>query len=239
MLRFLRIVESFLKLNVRNLVVGNDLWKIDIPTCVTRSGVNTVSRGIKFGLLTRRFQKDREKVIAMHAKTSPKLFWNHVNRKIKIKRGIPQLEVITNPAGASSILTKNDYEKAEALLHHFSSVFVNEPPGNVPKAHPHQVQSSLDDLLISEDTIMKKLNNLNVSKSPGPDKVHPKILKLLSSSVSKPLNVIFNTSLRTGILPDDWKKAHVSAILRRVRGSTQTTIGLLVLQVLCAKSWSQ
>ena len=123
--------------------------------------------------------------------------------------------MITNPAGASSILTKNDYEKAEALLHHFSSVFVNEPPGNVPKAHPHQVQSSLDDLLISEDTIMKKLNNLNVSKSPGPDKVHPKILKLLSSSVSKPLNVIFNTSLRTGILPDDWKKAHVSAIFKK------------------------
>ena len=86
-----------------------------------------------------------------------------------------------------------------------------------PKAHPHQVQSSLDDLYTDfrrydyEET--KQLECLY--KSPGPDKVHPRLLKLLSSSVAKPLNVIFNTSLRTGILPDDWKKAHVSAIFKK------------------------
>ena len=113
---------------------------------------------------------------------------------------------------------------------------MNEPPGNVPKAHPHQVQSSLDDLLVSEDTIMKKLNNLNDSKSPGPDKVHPKILKLLSSSVAKPLNLFqYRTSLRTGILPD------VSAIFKKGERKYPNNYRpiILVLQVLCAKSWSQ
>ena len=164
--------------------------------------------------MTRHFQKERERNVAMHAKVSPKLFWNYVNRKIKIKCGIPQLEVVDNVTGASST-TKNDYEKAEALLNHFSSVFVNEPPGAVPSAHPHQVDSALGDLSISVEMVLRKLDNLDVSKSPGPDKVHPRILKLLSGTLAKPLSIIFNATLRTGILPDDWKRAHVSAVFKK------------------------
>ena len=63
--------------------------------------------------------------------------------------------------------------------------------------------------------ILKKLRHLNNSKSPGPDQLHPVVLKAVASSLVKPLCVIFNTSIRTGKLPPDWKKAHISAVFKK------------------------
>ena len=49
------------------------------------------------------------------------------------------------------------------------------------------------------------LLNVNPNKSPGPDGIHPKALKELAEILAKPLTIIFNTSIQTGIVPDLWK----------------------------------
>ena len=77
------------------------------------------------------------------------------------------------------------------LLDHFSSVFTNEPDEDIPSAADHLINSSLGDLVITEDMIQKKLLHLNNSKSPGPDQLHPVVLKAVASSLVKPLCVIY------------------------------------------------
>ena len=43
----------------------------------------------------------------------------------------------------------------------------------------------------------------------------PELLQKTSVSLSVPLSIIFNHSFNTGIVPDDWKKANVSAIFKQ------------------------
>ena len=50
-------------------------------------------------------------------------------------------------------------------------------------------------------------NRLNTTKSPGPDKVNPKMLYELANVIDKPLFTIFKKSFETGIVPENWKVA--------------------------------
>ena len=62
---------------------------------------------------------------------------------------------------------------------------------------------------------MKKLRGLNDSSSPGPDGIHPKILKEGADFLAKPLTTIFNKSLESSILPRDWLMATVVPIHKK------------------------
>ena len=42
--------------------------------------------------------------------------------------------------------------------------------------------------------------------------IHPRILRALEDKLARPLTHIFNDSLLTGIIPEDWKSANVTAI---------------------------
>jgi len=50
---------------------------------------------------------------------------------------------------------------------------------------------------------------LDPSKAPRPDSIPIKVLKVCAKEVFPILNVIFNLSLATGKLPDDWLKANL------------------------------
>ena len=105
----------------------------------------------------------------------------------------------------------------------------------LPYIPPDQhVSSSLDSMVITEELILKKLIQLDVSKSPGPDNLHSVVLKTLASSLVKPLSIIYNTSIRTAILPLDWKKAHVSAVFKKGdRASPNNYRPISLTSILC------
>ena len=70
-------------------------------------------------------------------------------------------------------------------------------------------------ILINREDIIKKLNNLNVFKSPGPDMLHPRILKEVRDVIALPLKIIFDTSLASGVLPLDWRTANITPIFKK------------------------
>ncbi|CAM5110340.1 unnamed protein product [Eretmochelys imbricata] len=49
----------------------------------------------------------------------------------------------------------------------------------------------------------------------GPDELHPRVLKELAAVIAEPLAIIFENSWRTGVVPDDWKKANVVPIFKK------------------------
>ena len=68
-----------------------------------------------------------------------------------------------------------DTDKAEALSGFFSSVFTKESPGDWNPADWRPTQIS-DDLVITEEIILKELESLNITKSMGPDNLNPRVL---------------------------------------------------------------
>ena len=73
----------------------------------------------------------------------------------------------------------------------------------------------MPELIINEEMVLKQLNSLKIDKSPGPDELHPRLLKELAKSLTKPLCIIFKQSLRLKMIPKQWKKATISAIFKK------------------------
>ena len=166
---------------------------------------NRASRAIRLD------KRNFEKGIAFKCKRNPKLFWSHARRKLKTKRGIsPLLQDINN----KDSLKYEDAEKVDILLQQFSSVFTEEPPGDIPRIS----QRCTSDIIISpftEERVRTKLKKLDPNKSTGPDDIHAMLLAELTDYIAKPLAALFNLTLKTGKLPYDWKLAYISPIYKK------------------------
>uniref|UniRef100_A0A670HT18 Reverse transcriptase domain-containing protein n=1 Tax=Podarcis muralis TaxID=64176 RepID=A0A670HT18_PODMU len=67
---------------------------------------------------------------------------------------------------------------------------------------------------ITKEIVQEYLASLDVFKSPGPDELHPRVLKELADVISEPLAVIIENSWRTGEVPADWRRANVVPIFK-------------------------
>ena len=76
-------------------------------------------------------------------------------------------------------------------------------------------KKELNDIHITKETVLKKLKNLDPTKSPGPDGVHARLLKELSEELAEPLAIIFTKQLEEGSLPKVWKDANVTPIYKK------------------------
>ena len=72
-----------------------------------------------------------------------------------------------------------------------------------------------EDLDTSEANILKLLEDINSSKSPGPDRISPRILKEARNVLASPLSYLFSKSIAMGKLPEDWKLAYISPIHKK------------------------
>ena len=154
-----------------------------------------------------------EKGIAKNANKNPKKFWQYANSKRKTKSGISELKY--KKENGEENKTSTDKEKAEVLANFFSSVFTNEPDGEIPNIEPITIEHDCLEKIFQEKEVLKLLQDLNVNKSPCPDGLHPKMLKELSEALLKLLTIIYNTSLSLGTVPDSWKEGNVTALLKK------------------------
>ena len=104
------------------------------------------------------------------------------------------------------------------MNNYFISVFTIEQLNTVPQLGQYE-GSILDTFNFSAEEVQEKLLHLNIYKSTGPDMLHPRILPALEDKLARPLTHIFNNSIETGIIHEDWKSANVTAI--RKKGSRQ------------------
>ena len=74
---------------------------------------------------------------------------------------------------------------------------------------------NFDFKLISEETTMEALNNLKPKHSCGHDGISTKLLKTCKHAICKPLTLIINQMLSTGIFPDNLKIAKVIPLFKK------------------------
>jgi len=63
--------------------------------------------------------------------------------------------------------------------------------------------------------VCKLLSKLDVKKSLGPDDISPHVMKETSDELAPVLTFIFNQSLSTGEVPDDWCIANIFALHKK------------------------
>jgi len=105
------------------------------------------------------------------------------------------------------------------LNEYFGSVFtsensVNELPEvkcffNEDKSH------MLRDIEITRDSISNKLSKLKANKAPGVDGNVPRLLVENVDILNLPLLHMYMKSMDSGRVPNDWKKANVTAIFKK------------------------
>ena len=144
--------------------------------------------------------------LASNIKTNPKKFWSYVNQTTKVKPGVSMLE------REDGTVIENDVDIAKLLNDYFCSVFTRKHLDNIPSLSPRIFGISLSDVQITFEEVSQQLLRLQSHKSAGPDQCHPCVLYNIQESLVAPLTLIYNKSLKDGILPDCWRKATIVAI---------------------------
>ena len=90
-------------------------------------------------------------------------------------------------------------------------------------------------ITITVNGIRTLLTKLNPHKAPGPDKLHPLVLKELSSSIAPALCRIFKASLESGIVPSDWKSANVTPLFKKGSKQMAENYRPISLTCICSK----
>ncbi len=98
----------------------------------------------------------------------------------------------------------------------FASVFTDEDLGDIkPFAARHNNDTYLHNIHITESDILQAIIKINVNKTPGSNKISPRILKEVKEEISHPLLILFTDSLHQGKVPTDWKYANVTPIFKK------------------------
>ena len=141
---------------------------------------------------------------------------------MRIKEGVAQMERVNGD------LTKSDEETANVLNDFFTSVYTKEPDAVLPEFEDKLDEiGHVTDVNITEEKVRSKLKQLKENKSPGPDAIHPRVLKECCDEFAKPLCLLFRKSLDEGNLPLDWKEANVTPIHKK--GPKKHHLGSIVL----------
>jgi hypothetical protein len=120
-------------------------------------------------------------------------------------------KAVGNVVSAEGEVSTSAEEKANVLFKTFSSIYrVDEGTDSIPQQRDDV--SIMPDFTIQPDEVHREVSGLLPTKSPGPDGIHPAILKPLAGILAKPLSALFNASLMRASLPRDWKMAAITPI---------------------------
>lgn len=140
-----------------------------------------------------------------------KAFWSYVNRQKK-NTGTPN----TMFYGDDKSQSPNGI--CELFSRYFSSVYEKPTPDNCDPGSPSYLSVNslnfISNINVSEGDVAKELLDLDVCKGPGPDLIPPFFLKYTADAISLPLSIIYNLSIREGIVPSIWKAADVTPVYK-------------------------
>ena len=128
------------------------------------------------------------------------------------------------------VLESTSKGKAQILTAQYASVFQDEGKSGPPDLgnSPYPSMPKID---VSVEGVKKLLLRLNPTKAVGPDMVPTRILKDYADDIVPKLQSIFQQSLDTGMVPENWKKANVTAVFKK--GNRQVAANYCPVSLAC------
>ena len=163
-----------------------------------------------------------ESKIIKRSKNNRKIFYAYVGNK----RGRSITSRIGPLENSKGMIVTDDQEVATLLNDYFASVFTkNEkkdelefvPAANEElnfSANSNQVKK-LEHFNITEEEVKKAIGHFKPNKSPGIDNITSTYALEIKDIIAKPLQILFNKSIELNEVPDDWKKANVTALYKK------------------------
>ena len=148
-----------------------------------------------------------EKQIVEKRKTDPKLFYWHINQARKSRDKVAPLydddgEVTVDPK-----------RQAEILNRFYAGVFTrNEDEPEKPRI---ATEERLEEIIITKEKVIAAINGLKRDAAPGPDEIPPQVFHELKEELAEPLTKLFESSMETGKIPDEWRDATVTPIYKQ------------------------
>ena len=133
-------------------------------------------------------------------------FWRYLKTLKQDCIGLPPLR----QGGALYTAAK---DKARILLNEFGSVFTIEDIFCIPWLG--RSRHCIDPIVVQVAGVRKLLQRLKPEKASGRDRIPNRVLKELADELAPPLSALFNQSLESGCIPDDWSKVFVSPVFKK------------------------
>ena len=145
--------------------------------------------------------------------TSSKTYWSIIKSFVNGKK-VP----IIPPLFVHDKSVTNFLEKANLFNEFFSKQC--QPLQNnstLPKSNTYHTENRLNDIIFDNEKLLKIIQSLDANKAHGYDGISIRMLKLSSPAIIKPLSIIFQNCLKSGILPDDWKKGNIVPVHKKTQ----------------------
>jgi ribonuclease P/MRP protein subunit RPP40 len=161
----------------------------------------------KFKYVSRKRKKEIEEKLAKDINKKPKDFFAYANGNKKVSAQLGPIEdsegnMVYDNEGMANIL--NDF---------FVSVF-NDSFKEGVLTDSNSI-SCMQEFEFSRDEIVYHLKRIKPFKAPGPDDIYPRVLVECAEEIGDMLNSIFNSSLKTGLVPTDWKLANITPLFKK------------------------
>jgi hypothetical protein len=134
----------------------------------------------------------------------------------------------------SGDLVTDPSEIATIFNNHFHSVF-QPPAGNTDDFTINALCTvGMSDITVSHAGVFKLLSALDVRKASGPDNIPTRLLKELALDLTPTITLLYQKSLDTGTLPEEWKRANVCPIHKSGKKSVPGNFrGISLTSILC------
>ncbi|MCP4459038.1 MAG: hypothetical protein GY816_13600, partial [Cytophagales bacterium] len=134
-----------------------------------------------------------------------KKFWSYVKATSNNTR-IPEMVHLND------VFKTNPADQAQLFNNYFQQQFSEPSNYDIP------IDSGMDQwhyIDFDRIRVLHVLKNLNPNKALGPDKINGKVLKNCCRALSTPLSILFQKTYSSGILPSEWKLAHIVPVHKK------------------------
>ena len=140
---------------------------------------------------------------------NPKLFWSYHKA---IHSNKQQSTIITH----GDIIATTNREKVNLFNSYFSAGFQPKSDRTCFEfSDASETVMQISEIQLETNEVYECLRTLHTTKACGPDEIPARILKECASEISPSLRSLFNTSLKVGKVPDEWKKSNVTPVHKK------------------------
>lgn len=139
---------------------------------------------------------------------NPKRFWSFFRYKTR-SNSIPDI------VSYKGQLHRDSHSQAEAFNQFFFSTFTSDE-SSYPNQHDQDSQvPKLDSIVLTNMEVLSSLSSLDPRKAPGSDGLPTSILKECATELCPSICNLFNKSLATGEIPEEWKHSVVVPVFKK------------------------
>ena len=183
----------------------NGQWESDRDNVLEKSAECT--RGI--------LEAKRQYILKMTSKledafSAPKPYWTIINHLL-YNKNIPAIPPLLVDGNFVSDFNK----KANLFNNFFASVCTPIKHASTLPSFSYRTNSRINSFHSTENDILLILKSLDSTKAHGCDILSVRMIKICNESITIPLKIIFDESLKNGVFPEIWKRANVVPVHKK------------------------